>query len=513
MQIVWHRGDLRTHDHPALAAAVETGPTLGLVVLDPNILNSTSKRRRALFLRGVRALRASYEERGGVLVVRFGEPAEELVALADAMGPVSGGIEAVRAIASYTPYGVHRDAAVVTALAGAGLGVRWYDGAYVHSPGTVRTSDDSFYSVFSPFHRRWRSLGTPAPIEAPDAIPAPELDPGFDAGDVGDQASDITLPEPGEAAALEALERWAEDGVARYADRRDRLDGAGTSHLSHWITLGTLSARTAAVRVEAAGHADSAAREGADKWLAELAWRDFMADLLFHRPDLLDAPFQPKWQSFEWVGGAEELAAWKEGRTGIPAVDAAMRQLRETGWISNRARMVAAQFLAKNLRVDWREGEAVFKDWLLDGDTASNVGNWQWAAGLGIDNAPYFRVMNPVSQAEKHDPDGEWLRRWAPSSEGDPSPRDPIAEPKPSRKSYIEAAGAVGDHDGEPPPTRRPRLALATEARLRAVDGVGPGTARAVLDALARAPGTPLEDIDGVGPEIADALRRRFDAP
>ncbi|MFO7893342.1 MAG: deoxyribodipyrimidine photo-lyase [Longimicrobiales bacterium] len=454
MQLVWHRGDLRTHDHPALATAVEAGPTLGLVVLDPNILNDTSRRRRTFFLRGVRALRASYRDRGGVLVVRFGEPAEELAALADALGPVSGGIEAVHALTSYTPYGVHRDSAAEAALGELGIRVEWHDGLYVHAPGTVRTSDDSFYSVFSPFHRRWTARGTPEPVAAPGEIPPPELDPGFDPGDVSDSSSDVELPEPGEAAALDALERWAEDGVADYACRRDRLDGSGTSRLSPYITLGVLSPRTAAARVEAAGHADPAAADGAKKWLAELAWRDFMADLLFHRPDLPDAPFQPKWRALDWTGTDAHFEAWRDGRTGVPAVDAAMRQLRKTGWISNRARMVAAQFLAKNLRADWRRGEAVFKGWLIDGDTASNVGNWQWAAGLGVDNAPYFRVMNPVSQAGKHDPDGRWLRRWVPGSDGDPAPRDAIVDLQASRRAYLEAARAVPAFQGEAPPIR-----------------------------------------------------------
>ena len=504
MQLVWHRGDLRTHDHPALSAAA-TGPTLGVVVLDPHILDATTPRRRALFRRSVRALRASYEDRGGVLVVRYGEPAEELTALVDALESV----ERVHAIASYTPYGLHRDAAVVEALREAGLGVRWHDGAYVHSPGTVRTADDSFYSVFSPFHRRWRSLGTPDPAAAPDRIEPPELDPGFDPGDIGDVEPGLDLPEPGERAALDALERFVTGGLASYAERRDRLDGSGTSRLSPYITMGVLSARTAAIRVEAAGHGSGGG--GAAKWLAELAWRDFMADLLYHRPDLLDAPFQPRWSAMDWSGSDADFEAWRDGRTGIPAVDAAMRQLRETGWISNRARMVAAQFLTKNLRVDWRRGEVLFKDWLLDGDTASNVGNWQWAAGLGIDNAPYFRVMNPVSQAGKHDPDGRWLERWAPDSDGDPAARDPIADPKASRKAYLEAAKAVPDTDREPPTAGAPRLDLATPEQLRMVDGIGPETAAAILDALAT--GTPpdaLESVPGVGAEIASGLRGRF---
>jgi deoxyribodipyrimidine photo-lyase len=504
VHLVWHRGDLRTHDHPALAAAVEAGPSLGLVIMDPNILGATSDRRRALFHRNVRALRAAYEDRGGVLVVRHGEPAAELRALADALQTV----DAVHAIASYTPYGVQRDAEATRALRAAGIGIRWHDGAYVHSPGTVRTEDDSFYSVFTPFHRRWRSLGTPTPAAPPDRITPPELDAGFDPGDVADYQTDVELPEPGEEAALDALERFVEEELPDYADRRDRLDGAGTSHLSVWITLGVLSVRTAVARAEAGGG------PGVKKWLSEVAWRDFMADLLYHRPDLLEQPFQPRWGALEWPGQDRRFRAWRDGETGVPAVDAAMRQLRETGWISNRARMVAAQFLAKNLRVDWRRGEAVFKDWLLDGDTASNICNWQWAAGLGIDNAPYFRVMNPVTQAEKHDPDGEWIRRWAPYSDGDPAPHDPLVAPKPSRKAYLEAAEAVPSAErADPPPApRRPALDLATPTQLAAVPGVGPATAAAVLDALALDREDELEEVSGVGPTTAHRIRARFDS-
>lgn len=496
MRIVWHRGDLRTHDHPALAAAAANGPVVGLVILDPNILAATTARRRALFFRSVRALRASYQARGGILVVRHGLPAEELVALVDALQSV----DRVHAIASYTPYGVHRDTLAVDALREVGLGVRWHDGAYVHSPGTVRTREDDFYSVFSPFHRQWKALGTPDPIPSPDTIPAPELDPGFDTGDVADQATDVDLPQPGEAAALEALEDFVAEKLPEYERRRDRLDGSGTSHLSIYITLGVLSARTAAARAEAAG--------GAGKWLAELAWRDFMADLLFHRPDLLDSPFQPKWSGLPWSGSDADFEAWRNGRTGIATVDAAMQQLRQTGWISNRARMVAAQFLAKNLRVDWRKGERVFKDWLLDGDTASNVGNWQWAAGLGVDNAPYFRVMNPVTQGDKHDPDGRWRYRWA--EHGDSTP---IADPKESRKSYIDAAREVPDAAGDPPPVRMPDLRLATADQLMTVDGVGPETAEAILDAISRGTIDTLQGVSLVGSRTEDALSARFRVP
>jgi deoxyribodipyrimidine photo-lyase len=163
-----------------------------------------------------------------------------------------------------------------------------------------------------------------------------------------------------------------------------------------------------------------------------------MADLLWHRPHLIDQPFDARYSALEWNQDERAFAAWRDGETGIPVSDAAMRELRATGWIGNRARMVAAQFLTRLLRVDWRLGERVFRDWLLDGDVASNIGNWQWAAGLGIDNAPYFRVFNPVAQGRQHDPDGSWLRRWVPECDGDPHPLpNAIVDPAEARRDYL----------------------------------------------------------------------------
>jgi deoxyribodipyrimidine photo-lyase len=251
------------------------------------------------------------------------------------------------------------------------------------------------------------------------------------------EESDVALPEAGEAAALRRLDAFIEERLAGYADRRSTLDGAGGSRLSIDFTLGTLSARLARERISARG-------EGPRKWLGELAWRDFLADALWHRPQMIDEPFDTKWRSFPWTDDNAGFEAWRDGRTGIPVVDAAMRELRQTGWISNRARMVAAQFLCKHLRVDWRRGQRVFKDWLLDGDTASNVGNWQWCAGLGIDNAPYFRVFNPVTQGREHDPGGAWLRRWVPESDGDPAPLGhAIVDLAEARREYLAAAESV----------------------------------------------------------------------
>lgn len=427
MNLVWHRGDLRTHDHPALNAAAARGAVLGLVILDPAILGRTSARRQAWFLANVRALRECYRELGSELLVRTAAPV-------DVLSELAAGVFDVHALRSHTPYGRERDAVVSAAL---GARVQWHDGLYVREPGTLRTRTGTPYTVYGPFSRAWREAGAPDPLDAPASLVSAPL-PAGGAGEIPSVESDVPLPAPGEVAALGALRGFLEHGMGAYAEQRDRLDGAGSSRLSYYITIGVLSARTAA----------SAAWErrgaGAQKWLAELAWRDFLADVLYARPELLEEPYHERWKQFRWRRSARLLEAWREGRTGVPAVDAAMRELRATGWISNRARMLAAQFLAKHLRVSWRHGERVFRDWLLDGDTASNVGNWQWAAGLGIDNAPYFRVFNPVTQARQHDPDGAWLRRWVPESDGDPRPLPhAIVELGAARREYLAAAEEV----------------------------------------------------------------------
>jgi deoxyribodipyrimidine photo-lyase len=431
--LVWHRGDLRLHDHAALHAAQEGGAAVaGVVVLDPAILDGTSARRRALFQRNVAALRTAYERAGSRLFVRRGTPHVELAALARDTGALR-----VHALRSHTPYGTARDTAAAAALAAASVPLEWHDGLYIQPPGTVLTRGGSPFSIHSAYARRWHELDAGAHLEPPAVLRRPACD--IDDGAIPDEESDVPLPDPGELAALARLDQFIATRLDDYAAERNRLDGSGTSRLSIDLALGTLSPRTVLQRAAARGG------EGARKLIGELIWRDFMADLLHHRPHLAEQPFDPKFAMLDWNDDDALFAAWSDGRTGVPVVDAALRELRATGWISNRARMVAAQFLTKHLRIDWRRGEQLFRHLLLDGDAASNIGNWQWAAGLGVDNAPYFRVFNPVTQGKEHDAAGHWLSRWVPESFGDPRPLPhAIVDIATARRDYLEAVRALG---------------------------------------------------------------------
>jgi deoxyribodipyrimidine photo-lyase len=422
LRLVWHRGDLRTHDHPALQAAQAAGPAVGLVILDPANLQ-TSPRRRSWFFQNVSALRAAYRQRGGELLVRSGVPWEVLPQVVGELQAV-----AVHAVTSYTPYGRHRDR---RAEGAAGVPVHWHGGNYLREPGSLRSQSGQPFRVYTPYARQWWAAAWPKIWDQPERLEAGGV---RDTQECPQESSDVPLPPAGEEAALSALDRFLETGLPDYATQRDALDGRGVSRLSSYFNIGVLSVRLAASRALQRGG------QGATKWVAELAWRDFMADLLYHRPQLLTETFDPRWEELPWQEDPEAFAAWKAGQTGIPVIDAGMRELRATGFLSNRARMVVAQFLVKGLLLPWNWGEATFKEWLVDGDSASNALGWQWAAGLGVDAAPYFRVFNPVRQGAEHDPEGSWLRRWVPESGGSPEPYQDRFDLQRLRQRYLQAA-------------------------------------------------------------------------
>jgi deoxyribodipyrimidine photo-lyase len=398
--IWWIRRDLRLHDNGALQAALDHArEVIPVWIFDPLLLQSPyAGEKRVAFLRqGLHALDGELRARGSRLLVRHGRPTDVLPRLLRETGAT-----AVFAEADYTPYALRRDRALARLVL-----LHLHDGVAVYPPGTVVKANGEPYVSFSAFRRTWLSLpplGDGALVPAPSRLPTY---PAIDGEPVEPVAPhDIAMEFPaGEAEALRRLDDFVSSGLATYGQRRNTLDQSGTSSLSPYLRFGMLSPRRAAAAAVAAG---------AQAWLAELIWRDFFIHVLYHFPFVRDQSFRAQYRSLTWRQEPPLLAAWQEGRTGYPVVDAAMRQLNTTGWIHNRARMIAASFLTKDLLLDWREGERWFRQQLLDGDLALNNGNWQWVAGTGSDAAPYFRIFNPVTQGKKYDPEGQYIRRWLP---------------------------------------------------------------------------------------------------
>ncbi len=419
--LVWFRRDLRVHDHPALTAAHrECDQVVPVFVLDPRLLDGRfPSRNRAWFLHGCLAeLRASLRERGADLVLREGRPEHELLRLASEVGAT-----ALYFASDVSPFATARDRRVVEAFPGT---VRRHPGNFVADIGAPKP-----YSVFTPFHRAWEQLERREVHGAPRALKFPSgVAPGDLPAAPEPEAAD-PFP-PGERAARERASAWLAGGLDRYEERHDHLPG-GTSQLSPYLHFGCLSARELEQR---------ARERGGGAFVRQLAWRDFYAHVLLHNPGNAHHAHQRKYDALEWDDDAELLDAWREGRTGYPVVDAAMRQLLATGWMHNRARLIAGCFLTKDLHLDWRAGEAHFMRHLLCGDEASNNGNWQWIASVGVDPAPPFRrLYNPMTQQRRHDPDGEYVRRWVPELRAVPLER--LAEPWTMSDDEQSAAGCV----------------------------------------------------------------------
>jgi deoxyribodipyrimidine photo-lyase len=396
--VLWFRRDLRLGDHPALTAAAAEGPVLGLFVVDPRLWHGAGPARRAWIAASLRALDASI---GGALVIRIGDPAAIVPAVSAEVDAA-----AVHVTAETTPYGRRRDSRVAAALGAAGVRGLPNGTPYAVPPGEVRTRQGGPFQVFTPFARAWREHGWDAPLPVPEVTwAAAPCDPAAVdlLGSALGEAPDA-MPEAGEAAALTRWRRFLEADLVGYADGRDRPGSDGTSRLSPYLKAGAVHPRTLL--------ADLPAGDGADRFATELAWRDFYADVLWHRPASAWADLRPLVISYDDPGDAFE--AWQEGRTGYPIVDAGMRQLAHEGWMHNRVRMITASFLTKDLHAWWPAGARHFLDLLVDGDVASNNHGWQWVAGTGTDAAPYFRVFNPTTQGRTFDPDGAYVRRWVP---------------------------------------------------------------------------------------------------
>ena len=425
--IWWLRRDLRLADNDALAAARRVVPVF---ILDPALLDgpTSSPTRTAFLLGGLRVLDSGLRARGSRLVVRRGRPADELARMV-----AETGAAAVYAEDDHSPYARRRDDAVARVVP-----LHLIGSAAIRPPGTVLKADGAPYSVFTPFSRAWLAQPLPDPAElrpAPAALPDPGDVAGMPIPDSPTLPPAVPFP-PGEAEAQRRLRRFIDGPIAAYDDMRDRMDVDGTSRLSPYLRFGMLAPRAAAVAALSARPAG----QGAARWLNELIWRDFYSHILYHFPHVARAGFRPAGRA-AWLNDPDDFAAWCEGRTGYPIVDAAMRQLAESGWMHNRARMIVASFLVKDLLIDWRWGERWFMRRLVDGDPAANNGGWQWTAGTGTDAAPYFRIFNPVTQGRKFDPTGEYVRRWLPVLAGVPPAQ--IHEPWRLSLAQQRAAGCV----------------------------------------------------------------------
>jgi len=419
--LLWFRHDLRLADHAALHAAIGLGRRL----LPVFILDDAAAGRwapggasRWWLHHSLHALSAALAERGAPLVLRRGAALEEIPRLAKAARATE-----VHVGAAAEPHARRTDRTLADALRDDGIALHRHRTTMLFNPDRIRTQSGTAYGVYTPFSRACFAAGGPKPpLDAPVKI-AGASPPGSDRLDAWgllpetlDWAGGLRATwTPGEAGAMRRLRDFLEHGLASYDAQRNLPGIEGTSMLSPHLHFGELSSATAwhAAVTDAQNRG-----KGLETFLRELLWREFSIHLLWHHPDLPDKPLRPAFAGMPWRQDRHGLAAWQRGRTGVPIVDAGMRQLWRTGWMHNRVRMVVASFLVKHLLLRWQDGENWFWDTLVDADLAANSASWQWVAGCGADAAPYFRVFNPVLQGRKFDADGAYVRRYVPELAG-----------------------------------------------------------------------------------------------
>lgn len=413
LSLVWLRRDLRLHDHAALAEASMRGQILPVFVFDTEILSRFPRKddaRLSFIADALMAMQHQLSPHGGSIVFLHGRPQEEIPKLAKAAGASQ-----VFCAEDYEPEARARDAAVGKSLSALDIGFHALKDQLIHAPQRVLKADGSPYKVFTPYSKVWRAAMAPTDVAEKtvvlrnvawaDAKPFQKL-PASDAKSLLKAVCYDYAPHPRWSAedSQKRLRYFAGRPISNYKSARDRMDEEGTSRLSPYVRFGLVSVRECVrAAVECPNH---------DTWLNELIWREFYAQILYHFPESATQEFQEKYRHLAWSRDEALLECWKAGMTGYPVVDAAMRQLTQEGWMHNRARMIVASFLTKDLRLDWRLGEAHFAQWLMDYDMASNVGGWQWAASTGTDAQPYFRIFNPVSQGKKFDPEGAYVRKY-----------------------------------------------------------------------------------------------------
>jgi len=471
--LVWFRRDLRDFDHAALASALQSeGPVFAAFVYDRAILDALPRedRRVAFIVDSLAELDVALRSRGGALLVRHGYATEAIPLLAEQLGVAS-----VRANRDHEPYALARDKAVARALRVRGVAFETYNDHLIRAPETLLTRSGTPYTVFTPYRAAWLAALTPDDVATKDA-PAgnaalAQPPAGLDNGLPALESLGFTRANLRDAGVVPGMTGGAK-AFASFRRRIDRYRAArefpavdGTSRLSVHLRFGTVSIRTLA----AFAHARSLRPEGegASTWLSELAWREFFSQILWHFPHVVKRAFNPRYAKLRFPNSRSRFAAWCEGRTGYPLVDAAMRQLNTTGFMHNRLRMVAASFLVKDLLVDWRWGERYFAERLIDYELATNNGSWQWAASTGCDAQPWFRIFNPVTQSKRFDAEGTFIRRFAPELArlDAHAIHAPWMSPDPLKRAGIvlgrDYPTPIVDHAG----ARRKALALFESAR------------------------------------------------
>ena len=434
--VMWFRRDLRLADNPALLDACESDGVLPLFVLDPALWEPAGISRRWYLSGSLRALDVSLQGQDARLTVRRGRPEEEVLRAAQEVGATR-----VHVAADYGPYGHQRDLDVEKVLADAGVELVRTGSPYAVAPGRVKNGSGDPYKVYTPFSRGWAEHGWRDPVDPPQGaswltseesveIPDPELPEGLE------------LPEAGEESARRQWAAYVEEHLKDYDDERDRPDLDTTSRMSRHLKWGEIHPRTMLADLK------GRTGKGAASYKRELAFREFYADVLFAAPHSARDYLHPEFAAMEYDEPGEQLEAWKQGRTGFPIVDAGMRQLRHSGWVHNRVRMIVASFLVKDLHLEWQLGGRHFLQWLVDGDLASNQHGWQWTAGCGTDASPYFRIFNPTTQGKKFDPDGDYIRRWVPELRDVPAKHihEPSASPDGLPEGYPQP---IVDHKHE----------------------------------------------------------------
>ncbi len=437
--IAWLRTDLRVADNPALAAALKSGERVIALYIHETTsgVRPAGAAARWWIHHSLEALGKTLARRGVELMVRDG----------DARDVVPGLVRETEAKAvfwnrRYAPGERDADAAIKMALDEAGVEVESFAANVLVEPWDIATKQGKPYSVYGPFWKALRDMPMAQPLGAPAESHAIKIGP-VDGCYSQPAWADKFTPHwrIGEAAAHESLSQFLDTQLDDYAVGRDFPRQDATSRLSPHLRHGEITPRQIWAAAESVAHADPDKRAAVDKFLSELAWRDFNYHQLYHRADITTEPMQPKFAALQWRQADDELERWQKGQTGLPIVDAGMREMWETGFMQNRVRMLTASLLCKNLLIDWRLGEQWFWDCLVDGDIANNPANWQWVAGSGMDASPFFRIFNPVTQGDRFDNGGDYVRRWLPELAGLPDAW--VHQPSQAPDDVLRKAGVV----------------------------------------------------------------------